>query len=125
MSIMAMTALAPLFNVPFWVTQFVQWFYYHATVLIIDTSRITQAHSFDYIAFAGTIVQAFAFWMFFVLVVTKVNDSDSDVLENLEAQMEEYDAMRWGSEVVEPLRPRDVSVLLLSTKFVPITNLLP
>jgi hypothetical protein len=43
--------------------------------------------------------------MFFVLVVTKVNDGDSDLLEDLEAQLEEYDTMKWGGEALELSKP--------------------
>lgn len=44
--------------------------------------------------------------MFFILVVTKVNDGDSDLLEDLEAQLEEYDTRRWGGEALDTSRPR-------------------
>lgn len=40
--------------------------------------------------------------MFFVLVMTKVNDCNSDLLDDLEAQMEEYDTERWGGEARDP-----------------------
>lgn len=84
MSIMAMISLSPLFYIPLWV------------------ARYTETHSFNYIALSGATLQAFSFWMFFVLVVTKMSGGDSDVLEDLEAQLEEYDTSRWGGQALDP-----------------------
>ncbi|KAG8808933.1 hypothetical protein FRC17_003695 [Serendipita sp. 399] len=50
---------------------------------------------FDWVSFVGALVQVLAFWMFFVLVVSKVNDVLGESDRDLEAQMEEFDA-RWG-----------------------------
>jgi hypothetical protein len=46
----------------------------------------------------GSVIQVFAFWMFFVLVVNKVNDTVSEGVEDIEAQLAKYDLERWGEE---------------------------
>jgi hypothetical protein len=54
--------------------------------------------AFDPIAIVAALIQVFAFWMFFVLVISKVNDVFSESHYDLEAQLEEYDNERWGVE---------------------------
>jgi len=57
-----------------------------------------EEHHFDPIAVVGGVIQVFAFWMFFVLVVNKVNDTLSEGVLDLEAQLASYDSERWGEE---------------------------
>ena len=49
----------------------------------------------DPIAFAAGVVQAFAFWMFFVLCYGKINNNFAEGLDE-EAQWDEFDS-RWGT----------------------------
>ncbi|KAG8848845.1 ER lumen protein-retaining receptor 3 [Serendipita sp. 405] len=58
-------------------------------------SNYVRFQFFDCVSFAGALVQVLAFWIFFVLTVSKVNDVLSDNDKDLEAQIEEFDA-RWG-----------------------------
>jgi hypothetical protein len=48
--------------------------------------------------FVGSVIQVFAFWMFFVLLVNKVNDTLSEGVSGLEAPLANYDSKRWGEE---------------------------
>lgn len=66
-------------------------------------ARYLEEHIFDTIAFIGAIVQVFVFWMFFVLVVSKVNNVFSEREQDLEAQLAEYDSSRWGEEETQVL----------------------
>jgi len=61
-------------------------------------ARYVEEHHFDPIAVVGGVIQVFAFWMFFVLVVNKVNDTLSEGVLDLEAQLASYDSERWGEE---------------------------
>jgi hypothetical protein len=62
-----------------------------------------EEHRFDGITVVGGVIQVFAFWMFFVLVVNKVNDTVSEGVLDLEAQLAKYDLERWGEEDGEVL----------------------
>jgi hypothetical protein len=64
----------------------------------IDTRSIysfNHERAIDPIAFSAGVVQAFAFWMFFVLCFTKVNNNFAEGLDE-EAQWDEFDS-RWGT----------------------------
>ncbi len=54
-----------------------------------------QEHTVDLIAFTAGVVQAFAFWMFFVLCFGKINNNFAEGLDE-EAQWDEFDS-RWGT----------------------------
>jgi hypothetical protein len=70
-------------------------------LVLLHLPRYTEIHSFHYIALSGAALQAFSFWMFFVLVVAKMSDGDSDLLEDLGAQLEEYDTSKWGGQALD------------------------
>jgi hypothetical protein len=77
MANMFLTAMFRAFYIPHWVIRF------------------NQEHSMDPIAFAAGVVQAFAFWMFFVLCYGKINNNFAEGLDE-EAQWDEFDS-RWGT----------------------------
>lgn len=77
MANMFLTAMFRAFYIPHWVIRF------------------NQERVIDPIAFAAGVVQVFAFWIFFVLCFSKINNNFAEGLDE-EAQWDEFDS-RWGT----------------------------
>jgi len=96
MANMFLTAMFRVFYIPHWIIRY---------VLLLEPPYISlipySIYSFskegviDPIVFAAGVVQVFAFWIFFVLCFSKINNNFAEGLDE-EAQWDEFDS-RWGT----------------------------
>ena len=95
MANMFLTAMFRAFYIPHWIIRYVLLLELPYIPLILGLYSYNHEHAIDPIAFAAGVVQAFAFWMFFVLCFAKINNNFADGLDE-EAQWDEFDS-RWGT----------------------------